>query len=85
MDDEDRKLIYRVIKLEEENNAMLRSLVSAMRWGRAFKIFYWVLIIGLSFGAYYLIQPYLNTLTNGLENSVEVLHNAGDIIKNVKQ
>lgn len=34
------------------------------RIGTAMKIFYWALIIFMSFGAYYLIQPYINMLTS---------------------
>ena len=36
------------------------------RWQSAFQIIYWVLIIGLTFGAFYFIQPYINSLTGAL-------------------
>ncbi len=36
------------------------------RWQSTFQILYWVLIIGLTFGAFYFIQPYINSLTGAL-------------------
>lgn len=59
MSPEERDLLYKTHELVEENNKMLRKLRSAQRWDRMIKYGYWIIIIGLSFGAYYFIQPYL--------------------------
>lgn len=75
MSPEERSLLERTHKLAEENNNILRSLRSTNRWGIAFKTTYWVIIIGLSVGAFYFIQPYVefmkSTLGIGSSNTGE--------------
>lgn len=65
MTPEERDLLVKTHELAEENNKMLRSLRNAQRWDRVIKYGYWVVIIGLSFGAYYFIQPYMESLGVG--------------------
>ena len=46
----------------------------AQRWGRIFKTFYWLIIIGLSVGVYYYLQGPLEALLGtykGLLSGVE--------------
>ena len=46
----------------------------ASRLGTAFRIFYWLVIIGLGFGAYYFIEPYVkqfNTAYLQFNNTVK--------------
>lgn len=62
MSPEEKSLLERTYKMAEENNEILRSIRRTNRWGIAFRVFYWVVILGLSFGAYYFIQPYLQTV-----------------------
>ncbi len=64
MSPEEKALLEKTHELAIENNKMLSSLLRRARISSAMKIFYWVLIIALSFGAYYLIQPYLEFLLN---------------------
>lgn len=59
MSPEEKALLERTYRLTEENNNMLRSLRRAQRFGTAFRVLYWTLIIVTSFGAYYFVQPYL--------------------------
>jgi len=68
MDSEDKKLLKRNLKLSEENHEILVRLQRNMRWSRGLRILYWLVIIGGSFGAYYLIQPYIDSMRNGLES-----------------
>ena len=60
MTPEERSLLERTYKIAQENNEILRKMRSVSRWATAFKVFYWVVILGLSFGAFYAIQPYMN-------------------------
>ncbi len=62
MSPEEKSLLERTYKMAEENNEILRSIRNSTRWSNAFKIIYWTVILGFSFGAYYFIQPYLDTL-----------------------
>jgi hypothetical protein len=69
MSPEEKSLLERTYKMAEENNEILKSLRRSARWNTAFKVFYWVIIIGISLGAYYVIQPYLESVM-GIYGSV---------------
>lgn len=62
MTPEERSLLQRTLALAEENNEILRKMRRANRFSMAIRIAYWVLIVGVSVGAYYLIQPYTEML-----------------------
>jgi len=62
MTPEERALLERTYKLAEENNEILRKIRRAGRWQIAFRVFYWAVIIFLTVGAYYLIQPYVDAV-----------------------
>ena len=79
MSSEEKSLLERTYKMTEENNEILKSIRRNTRIGTAMRIFYWIVILGLSFGAYYFIQPYLETMT-GLYNNVS---GNVDSVKNV--
>ncbi len=63
MTPEEKELLERTYKLVEENNSILISIRRGNRISTAMRVIYWLVILGFSFGAYYLIQPYLNFLT----------------------
>ncbi len=60
MTPEERSLLESTHQLVKENNALLHNLKNRARFGTAVKILYWTIIIGLSFGALYFIQPYID-------------------------
>jgi len=66
MTPEERSLLERTAALAQENNTMLRSIRRSGRISLALRIAYWVLIILVSFGAYYFIQPYVESFTSYL-------------------
>lgn len=75
--------MYRMVK---ENNQMLYRIRRAARWGIIFRIFYWMVIIGLSVGTYYYIQPYLDALggvfeelKGGLKNTLSITERISDL------
>ena len=49
-------------KILLENNRILHKLLNAQRWATFWSILRWLIIIGLSLGAYYYLQPYLDKL-----------------------
>lgn len=69
MTPEERKMLEEVRALAQENNEVLKSIQRSQRAGAVFKIIYWVIILGLSFGAYWLIQPYVNMLKSSLSDA----------------
>ena len=60
MNPNDKDLLEKTYELSKENNHILRGIRSSNRWGTFIHIFYWVIIIGVSIGAYYYVQPYVN-------------------------
>jgi hypothetical protein len=62
MTPEEKALLENTLSLVKENNEILRSIRRTSRISTALKVFYWVLIIGLSFGAFYFIQPYIDSI-----------------------
>lgn len=61
MTPEEHSLLKKTYGLVEENNKMLHSMRRMNRISTLFRVFYWVVIIGASVGAYYLIQPYVES------------------------
>ncbi len=64
MDDEVKQLLREILVTEKENNKMLLSFKKNIRWNNLSRIFYWVLIGGIAFGAFYFIKPYLGSFLN---------------------
>ena len=77
MTPDEKKLLAQTFELAQENNKILRGIRNSTRWSIAFKVVYWGAIIALSFGAYYFIQPYVNTL----KDSITEVQKLGDGVK----
>lgn len=91
MDPYEKKLLEENLELSKENNKILKKLYGAMRVSRAFKVLYWVVIIGSMLGAYYYFQPLIDSFKdvfNGAsslfgkgKSAVDSVSNIGSIIK----
>ncbi len=62
MTPDERSLLERTAAMVQDNNNILRKMRRSSRVAMALHAFYWVVIIGLTFGAYYFIQPYASLL-----------------------
>jgi len=60
MTPEERSLLESTHQLAKENNEILLGMRRRARYGAVFRASYWILIIGLSFGAFYFLQPYVD-------------------------
>ncbi len=81
MSPEEKSLLENMYTLVKENNELLHSLQRRARLATAMKVFYWAVIILLSFGAYYFIQPYVEMLmgiTGQASNSIDTIKNFSD-------
>jgi len=79
MSPEERQLLIQTSRLVEENNKILRKMHRAALWGRIMHFLYWTIIIGLSVGAYYFIQPYVDQVQGiygGVKGDVENIRGA---------
>ena len=70
MDNEIESLLRETKDLVQENNKILKGIRRNNRWGAFIKLFYWVIFIGLTVGAFTYIQPYLDKMIE-LYNQVE--------------
>ena len=80
MSPEERQLLIQTHRLAEESNALLRKMHRAAIWSTIFRVLYWAVIIGLSVGAYYLVQPYVDQLQkvySGFEADVSAAKDIG--------
>ena len=48
-------------RLIEENNKMLKKINRSLAISAGIKIVYWIVILGVAFGAYYIVQPYVDS------------------------
>jgi len=86
MTPEERKLLEKAVSLGEQNNDILRGMKRSARWSKIFRVIYWVLIIGISFGAYVVVQPYVKQLENvysSFSSDVGKVKGAADGVSNL--
>ena len=62
MDEETKKLLKEELEVNKENNQLLQKLVWYQKWTRWLNISKWIIAIGTTLGALYLIQPMINSL-----------------------
>lgn len=66
MTPEEHRLLVETRDLALENAKALKSLRRSHIASSVFRVLYWVVIIGVSLGAYYFIQPYVDALRSML-------------------
>ena len=62
MTPDEHRMLEETKALAEENAKALKSIQRMMHTSAAFKIIYWVVILGVTFGAFYFIQPYFHAI-----------------------
>lgn len=61
MTPEQEQILREVKQLAEENAETLRLIRRSYKIGNIMRVVYWLFLIGLSVGALYFIQPYVDT------------------------
>lgn len=79
MDQSLEKLIKENLELSQENNKILRKMQRAARWGRFFKIIFWLVIIGTTAGTYYYLQPVLSGMIDSYQGLISGVGKIGEI------
>ena len=69
MDPESRKLLEATLALAEENNKMLHKIRGIQKRETLWHVLKLLVIIGIAFGSFYYIEPYLNKMMD-LYNSI---------------
>ncbi len=62
MDQKQQQMLEESLRLAQENNAMLSKLVWAGRRAWIMRLVYWGVILLITIGSYYIIQPYIDPL-----------------------
>ncbi len=81
MDPESKKLLEATFELAEENNKMLRKVRSIQKWGVFWHSLKMILIIGVTLGAFYFLEPYVNKMVdlyNSISGTAEKLNTTRD-------
>jgi len=82
IDPELRKMVDENLELSRENNKLLHKLHHTVIWGRVFRVLYWVVIIGITMGAYYFIQPVIDGF-QGLLGGTENIQKTSESVPNI--
>jgi hypothetical protein len=85
MTPEEHELLRRSIALSEENNDILRGIQNSMRLGRFMTFLYWLILIGISVGAYYYAQPYIEKAINVYKAAQVQLDSLNNTVNSVKK
>lgn len=92
MDPEIKELLRENLKLNKENNELLKKIRKFQKWGQTSKAIYWFIILAFGFGSWYFIQPYLESVmgmygsVTGASTNVSNLTNLGNLsdVKNIQ-
>ncbi|MFH1626627.1 MAG: hypothetical protein ABH971_00775 [bacterium] len=68
MNPEEKELLEKTYEMTKENSHILKGIKKANQWSALFRIFYWIIIIGISIGIYYYIEPYINSILKSFNN-----------------
>lgn len=74
-------LIQENNRLLQENNEILHKLRRTQRIHGVSRIFYWVIILAVSFGAYFWVQPYLENVQDAYSDVLGKFNSAQDSIQ----
>lgn len=57
-----KEMLHKNLELSAENNKMLRSIQRGIFFSRIIRVVYWIIILGIAFGIYYYIEPYIDSV-----------------------
>ena len=70
MTPEEKKMLVDTYELSKENNVILKKMRRSALISSSFRVIYILIILGLTYGSYVLIQPYIDQM-RGLYGSVQ--------------
>ena len=59
MDEGLKELLQANLEVSKENNKILKKMRNAQRWAQVTRVLYYLVIVGLTVGAFYYVQPFL--------------------------
>lgn len=79
------KQLQEILELSRENNRLLKGVHRRARWGMFFWILRWAIVLGIIFGAYYYVEPFVQSASDTYHkttDSIRRLQVTGDSISN---
>lgn len=77
VDTEDKKKLDQILQLTEENNKYVKKVRSSQRNASLFRLFYWLVLIGISVSTYYYVKPIVGETKSFFNHASESLRQAG--------
>ena len=77
MNPEEKQLLEATYKLAEDNNTMLKGIRRSNRIASYTRIFYWIILIAITYASYVFLTPYMN-------QAVKVINQSQDSLNNLK-
>ena len=68
-----------MLEMTRENHRMIKRLYKAYWWSKIGSLIYWLVIIGVVFGVFYYIQPYLGLIGDILVDLQEKVNSVRDV------
>ncbi len=65
--------IQEIRRIVEQNNQMLMSIQRRSQLAIVFSSLKWIVLIGLSFGAFYFLKPYMETALGAYDNIKDMI------------
>lgn len=69
------KQLQEILELSRENNHLLKGVHRRARWGMFFWILRWAIVVGILFGAYYYVEPYVEKATSTYRKTTDTIKN----------
>lgn len=89
MDPESKQLLQNTLVLTEENNKLLHKIRGVQKRETFWNVFKMIIIIGIAFGSFYYIEPYLNKIMDlynsisGVKQNIEDVSNKASSFKDL--
>ncbi len=77
VDTEDKKKLDQLLQLTAENNQYIKKVRKSQRYASLFRLFYWLVLIGISVGTYYYVKPIVGETKSFVDHAKESLMQAG--------
>lgn len=66
-----QKMLQEVLRLERENNALIKKLIKFHRRAVILNVIYWIVIIGATVGLFAFLRPYLDSVISFYKASTD--------------
>ncbi len=73
METEEKKILEENLEISKESLKILKGIRRANRLNMAFKILYWLVILGAVAGVYYFLEPYIKSAMGAVQQVQQAL------------